>query len=172
MDEAAAGIFLSFSARKLRQLASRIEDCLSRLTPEQVWHRGGENENAIGNLVLHLCGNVRQWAISGLGGAADVRDRDAEFAARSGASPSELARMIAGTVADAADVIEKLRPERLTERARIQAYDVTLLEAIYTCVEHFGQHTGQILFATKLLTGAELGYYSHLAQKDHGQRTP
>ena len=164
--------FVSFSARKLAQLASRIEDCLGRLAPEQVWRRGGGNQNAIGNLVLHLCGNVRQWILSGVGGARDVRDRNAEFAAREGGAPAELAALVRGTIGQAVEIIRGLDATRLGERVLIQGYDMTVLEAVYTCVEHFGQHTGQILYATKLMTDADLGYYAHLTRPAHGEKTP
>lgn len=164
--------FLGFSARKLAQLSSRIEDCLRRLTPEQVWSRAGDNQNAVGNLVLHLSGNVRQWIVSGVGGAADVRDRDAEFAARGGAPAADLAALLSSTVGEAAAILDGLAPGRLTERLRIQGYDVTVLEAIYACVEHFSHHTGQILYATKLFSGADLGYYAHLRRPSHSELTP
>jgi hypothetical protein len=91
-------IFLDHSARKLRKHAGRIEDCLGRLTEEQVWARATENENAIGNLVLHLCANVRQWIVSEVGGQADVRQRDAEFAARGAVAPRDLAAQLRGAL--------------------------------------------------------------------------
>ncbi|MBZ5607557.1 MAG: DUF1572 domain-containing protein [Acidobacteriia bacterium] len=157
--------FLKYSADELLVLSGRILDCLGRLTAEQVWTRGSDNENSVGNLVLHLCGNVRQWIISGVGGAADVRDRDSEFAARGGMQPAELAAKLKAVVGDAADVIRKLPVERLGERKTIQKiYETTLMEAVYHVVEHFAQHTGQIVFATKLLTSADLGYYKHLSK--------
>jgi uncharacterized protein DUF1572 len=77
-------LFLDYSVRKLRQLTGRIEDCLGRLTEEQIWARGAESENAVGNLVLHLSGNVRQWIVAAVGGRPDIRERDAEFGARGG----------------------------------------------------------------------------------------
>jgi len=165
-------IFLSFSLRKLKLLASRIDDCLTRLDEEKVWARGGENANAVGNLALHLCGNVRQWIVSGIGGEQDVRQRDAEFAAREGSSAGELRLLLDQTIAQAASIIERLPAERLTEQLTIQGYKVTVLEAVYTVVEHFAQHTGQIIFATKLLTGLDLGYYAHLSKPHHNERTP
>jgi uncharacterized damage-inducible protein DinB len=164
--------FLVFSIKKLEQLAARIEDCLGRLNAEQAWQRGGQNQNAIGNLVLHLCGNVRQWIIAGVGGAADIRQRDAEFAARQGAAPQDLAARLAATVREASAVLEGLSQARLAERVSIQGYDVTVLEAVYTVVEHFAGHTGQIIFATKLFTGEDLGYYAHLGRPAHGERIP
>jgi|SRR5579883_1151645 len=156
-------VFLDFSARKLGELCSRIEVCTAKLTPEQIWARGHENENAVGNLMLHLAGNVRQWILHGVGGQPDHRQRDTEFAARGGLAVEELARRLRGTVDEAIAVIRSLPPEKLTEVRTIQKhYSVALLEAIYHVVEHFSQHTGQIIFATKLLTGEDLGFYGHL----------
>src|SRR4026209_2602342 len=60
----------------------KIERCLERLTDEQIWWRANEESNSIGNLVLHLCGNARQWIISGVGGQPDARVRDTEFQQR------------------------------------------------------------------------------------------
>ena len=172
MERTPDRIFLDCSVRRLNQLASRIDDCLSRLDDSQVWFRGGENQNAVGNLVLHLSGNVRQWIVSGVGGSPDVRERDAEFAARGGTKVAELRERLGATVRDAAAVLAGVPPARLAERLRIQGYDVTVLEAIYHVVEHFAQHTGQIVFATKAATGEDLGYYAHLSKAGHDKKTP
>jgi uncharacterized damage-inducible protein DinB len=158
----AEDIFIKFSADKLEQLHGRIQDCLGRLTPEQIWTRNSENENAVGNLVLHLSGNVRQWIGSGVAGLADNRQRDTEFDARGGMAPAELAELLKTRVADAVGTIRELPAVRLTERITNQGYDVTVLESIAHVVEHFSQHTGQIILLTKMLTGDDLGYYRHL----------
>ena len=166
-------LFLECSVRRLMELAPRIETCLGKLTPEQVWARGGENENAIGNLVLHLCGNLRQWIVSGVGGQTDTRDRDGEFAARGEVSIPELSARLRGTVEEATAVIAAIAPERLAAPLLVQGYRVSVLEAVYHVVEHFSMHTGQILFATKMLTGADLGFYRHLASsRPHSEKTP
>lgn len=166
-------LFLDYSARKLRQLNGRIDDCLGRLSEEQIWARGAENENAVGNLVLHLSGNVRQWIVSGVGGQPDIRQRDAEFAARGGLAASGLAEHLRGIVVEAANVVEMLAPDRLREPLVVQGYHVTVLEAIYSAVEHFSGHTGQIIYATKLLTGEDLGYYRYLkTTAPHAEQTP
>jgi len=166
-------VFLDFSAKKLHQLSSRIAECVGKLKDDEVWARGHENENAIGNLVLHLDGNVRQWIIASIGGEPDRRVRDAEFATRGGTSPAELIKQLDDTVTQAVAVLETLKPERLTHRVTIQNYEVSVLEAIYSVVEHFGQHTGQIIFATKMLTGQDLGFYKHLkASTAHAEKTP
>ena len=164
--------FLTFSAEKLTQLNGRIQDCLGRLTSEQIWTRGTDNENSVGNLVLHLCGNVGQWIGAGVGGKPDTRQRDAEFAARGNVQPVELSESLDKTISEAAGIIRNLSHARLLDRTTIQKYDVTLMEAIYHVVEHFSEHTGQIIFATKLLTGQDLGYYKHLNQPKHFETTP
>ncbi|MGB7760048.1 MAG: DinB family protein [Bryobacteraceae bacterium] len=166
-------LFLDCSLRRLKEQAHRIETCLGKLTPEQVWARGGDNENSIGNLVLHLCGNVRQWIVCGVGGRPDTRDRDSEFAARGGVSIPELSARLRETVDQATAVIAALAPERLPEPLVVQGYSISVLEAVYHVVEHFSGHTGQILFATKMLTGADLGFYRHLAgNRPHAEKTP
>jgi hypothetical protein len=157
--------FLSFSISKLEQLTDRIEICISKLTPEQVWTRGSEEQNAAGNLLLHLNGNVRQWIVSGLGGAADRRQRDLEFSERAALPPAELVSRLRGTVTEAITVLRTLTAEQLLEPVTIQGYDGTKLTAIYHVVEHFAGHAFQIFLLTKFLTGQDLGFYAHLSAR-------
>ena len=165
--------FLAYSAAKMQQLAGRITDCLGRLNYDQVWRRGSDNENAIGNLVLHLSGNVRQWIGTGVGGRKDVRVRDREFAARGDIQPAELAERLDGVVGEAISIIEQVSLERLTDPVTIQGFTVTILEAIYHVVEHFFYHAGHIFFATKLQTGEDLAYSKHVEKSSpHGETVP
>jgi uncharacterized damage-inducible protein DinB len=154
--------FLRDSRKELRRRAERIETCIRKLTEEQIWTRRHENENAIGNLVLHLCGNVRQWIIAGVGGAADQRDRDAEFARREPLPAEELRSRLQQTLEEADRVLERLGPADLLSKRKIQVYEVTVLHAIYHVTVHFSEHTGQIIWATKGLTGEDLGFYGYL----------
>ena len=165
-------LFIDYSCDKLKQLSSRIEDCLGKLTYEQVWTRSGDHDNSVGNLVLHLCGNVGEWIGTGIGGRPNTRDRDGEFAAHGGHQAPELAAKLHATVADAIAILLTLDGAGLLENREIQNYRVTVLEAVYHVVEHFAEHTGQILFATKLLTGQDLGYYKHLNKAAHGETVP
>jgi uncharacterized damage-inducible protein DinB len=165
-------LFVEFAANKLNQLASRIDDCVARLSEDQIWARGAESENAIGNLILHLNGNVRQWILAGVGGQPDFRQRDKEFAARGGASRERLLRDLRVTLDEAVAVIGDLSTIRLAESVRVQDYTVTVLEAVFHVVEHFAQHTGQIIYATKMLTGEDPGYYRHLSRPHHDEQTP
>jgi uncharacterized damage-inducible protein DinB len=165
-------LFINCSTRRLRQSLDRIDKCVARLTEDQVWSRGHESENSVGNLLLHLGGNVRQWIIAGVGSTADTRDRDSEFNAKSGPEKTELLSRLGGTVDEACKIIEGLTAERLNATIHVQKYDISVLEAVYHVVEHFAQHTGQIIFATKLLTGEELGFYTHLKRPAHSEKTP
>jgi uncharacterized damage-inducible protein DinB len=166
-------MILNYSAEKLSQQCSRIEICIDKLTPEQIWARGNENANAVGNLALHLMGNVRQWILHGVGGEPDVRLRDSEFAARGGIDSSELKRRLRTTIDEACAVIRAQPPSRLGERIVVQGYNVPVIEAILHVMEHFSGHTGQIIFATKFLTGDDLDFYAHLrTTKPHREKTP
>ena|SRR5580658_674896 len=149
-------LFLRHSVNKLTQMSGYIEDCVLRLDSDQVWQGP---QNSVGNLVLHLCGNVRQWIGSSIGGAPDVREREREFAVSSRMGTQELLLLLNGTVGDAVAILEGLAPDRLTERVATQDGERFALEVIYQVVGHFQQHAGQIIFATKLLTGEDLKFY-------------
>jgi len=143
----------------LEDYLPKIERCLERLNDEQIWWRANEESNSIGNLVLHLCGNARQWIVSGVGGEADARDRDAEFAQRETIARDELVSLLRSTLADVARVLQGLDPETLLARRTIQGSDVDVLEAIFHVTEHFSMHTGQIIILTKMLTSNDLRFY-------------
>ncbi|HMH14339.1 MAG TPA: DUF1572 family protein [Edaphobacter sp.] len=130
--------------------------CVERLTDEQVWERHGAHENAVGNLVLHLCGNMRQWVMHGVGKAEDVRIRDAEFNADGELTGVGLIELFEKTVAEARGVIDSLPAERLVERITPQGRNVAVLEAIYQVVGHVQQHMGQIILLTKQMTRQDL----------------
>src|SRR5436305_6793198 len=108
-------------------MAERIETRLAKLNSGQIWARGSENENAVGNLGLHLCGNVRQWIVAGVGGAPDMRQRDQEFAARGGVPAEELSDRLRRAVRDAAAVLDGVTANRLAERIVVQKYEMSVL---------------------------------------------
>jgi uncharacterized damage-inducible protein DinB len=150
--------FTATAAATLAQHAARIDTCLAKLTPEQIWMRGSDHENAIGNLVLHLCGNLRQYTRHAILGDPDIRLRDEEFNALNGGA---LREQLQSVVADATAIVAGVSDERLAERITVQNREMTVLEAIFKTTEHFAQHTGQILYATKLLTHESLGFFTH-----------
>jgi uncharacterized damage-inducible protein DinB len=137
----------------------KIEHCLEKLTDEQIWWRANEESNSIGNLILHLCGNARQWILSGIGSAPDNRIRDAEFAQRELIPRDELQNLLRSTLTEVGTVLRTLDPEVILEPRKIQGNDVEILEAIFHVTEHFSMHAGQIFLLTKLLTASDLRFY-------------
>jgi uncharacterized damage-inducible protein DinB len=136
----------------------RIIGCLEQLSEEEIWWRPNDASNSIGNLVLHVCGNMRQWIISGLGGAADLRERDKEFAERGPIARGALREKLQQTVTEACAVLARLKPGALTRRYRIQGYDVTGYESAAHVIEHVAYHAGQIIYATKIKRAKDLGF--------------
>jgi len=151
-----AALFLSFSSTKLEQMTEHLAACLGKLTDAQIWQRGAAHENAIGNLILHLCGNMRQWIMHGVGGQPDVRTRDLEFSAGGGHSGAELIRLFRSTVSEASTIIAATTPAHLVERTTPQGREVAVLDAIYQVVGHVQQHVGQIILLTKQRTESDL----------------
>ena len=153
--------FLAEARRHLKEdYLPKIERCLERLTDEQVWWRASERSNSIGNLLLHLEGNLRQWVVCGAGGATDARVRDREFAERRQLSRKELLTALRAAVSEADDALARLDPASLLEKRRVQGLDVTLLSAVFHAVEHFSMHTGQVILLTKMLADADLAFYN------------
>lgn len=137
----------------------KIERCLEQLNDEQIWWRSNEESNSIGNLVLHLCGNARQWIVCGLGSEPDTRTRDAEFAQREPVARAELLRLLRSTLADVESVLRNVPPSMLLRKRTIQGSEVDVLRAIFHVTEHFSMHTGQIIMLTKILTASDLRFY-------------
>lgn len=137
----------------------KIERCLEGLSDNDLWWRANQESNSIGNLLLHLCGNARQWIVCGLGGAPDQRLRQTEFDERSLITKEELLSKLRDTLGEVDAVLAEFDQTRLLNAYRIQQGDVTALEAIFHVVEHFSMHTGQIILLTKLLAKKDLRFY-------------
>ena len=134
----------------------KIERCLDRLSDADIWWRPNEASNSIGNLVLHLCGNVCMWIIGGVGQLPFERHRQREFDERKRIPAAELLSRLRGIVQQADEVMSAVTADELLSRRSIQGYDVTVLEAIYHVVEHFSMHTGQIIVLSKARLGQDL----------------
>jgi uncharacterized damage-inducible protein DinB len=162
--ETASKLFLEQAVWRLREdYPPKLRRCLEGLTEEQVWWRPNPACNSVGNLLLHLAGNLRQWVVAGLGGAPDRRDRPAEFRAAGPVPKAELLADLEQALADTCTVIAGLDDSELVRSRRIQVYENrTGLEAVFHVVEHFSGHLGQIIYITKLLDGQDLGFYGYL----------
>jgi hypothetical protein len=156
-------LFLRFSRDKLvHQYWPRLRTCVESLSDEQVWWRPNPSSNSIGNLVLHLNGNLRQWLVDSFNQKEDKRDRPAEFAATGETGGAALLEKLEGTITQAAMVLERLTEAELIAPYEIQGYHVHGLDAVYQVVEHFGLHYGQITYITKMLKDQDLGFYKEL----------
>ena len=147
-------IFLDFSARKLELLNGRIESCLDRLSDDQIWARGGENENAVGNLVLHLTGNLHQRYLADIGGEPFDRDRFGEFTERR-SIPRDVLLKRFHDILDQADTALAAMPDDLLREHRQYAVtagtiDGTVQALIFRTLTHLAGHTQEILFMTRL----------------------
>lgn len=157
--------FLAYSHFKLfQQYWPRLQQCVHSLTLEQLWWRPNASSNSIGNLLLHLSGNVRQWLVSSFNNQSDERNRPAEFSRTDGADGTDALAELAATMRDAEQVLQRLTESDLTKTYSIQGYTVSGLGAVYQVVEHFGLHYGQIAYITKMLTAEDLGFYKELTK--------
>jgi hypothetical protein len=158
-------LFLAFSRNKLgTQYWPRLRACIESLSDEQIWWRPNPASNSIGNLVLHLNGNVRQWLVDSFEKREDHRDRPAEFATQGNITSAELLARLGVTIEAGLAVIDRLTEADLTAPYEIQGYHVTGLDAVYQVIEHFGLHYGQIVYITKMLRDQDLGFYRELSK--------
>jgi uncharacterized damage-inducible protein DinB len=143
----------------------KIERSLEKLTDEQIWWRSNLESNSIGNLILHLSGNARQWIVCGLGTLPDDRARQAEFDERRTIPRDELLSKLRRTVMAVDETLAGFDPRRLSDRFQIQGTEATALEAIFHVTEHFSMHTGQIILLTKMLAEIDLVFYDFSSGK-------
>jgi hypothetical protein len=167
-------LFLEFSRQKLlEQYWPRLRSSVESLAESQVWWRPNQASNSIGNLMLHLNGNVGQWLVASFNKLEDKRNRPAEFDTGELLPASALVEKLGATMEEASKVLARLTAEDLLAEYEIQGYRVTGLYAVYQVVEHFGMHYGQILYITKNLCGKDLGFHSELnrtGQPDASER--
>jgi Protein of unknown function (DUF1572) len=167
-DASLAPLFLEFSRNKLLgQYWPRLRSAVESLTDDQVWWRPNPACNSIGNLILHLNGNVGQWLVGSFNRLDDARNRPAEFGERRRIPTQELLSRLDATLQQGAAVLDRLTVDDLAKTYQIQGYTVSGLAAVYQVVEHFGLHYGQILYITKSLDGRDLGFYSELNKTGH-----
>src|SRR5215471_7580657 len=163
LDSNLSSLFLKFSRHKLlEQYWPRLKSCVESLTEEQIWWRPNEASNSIGNLLLHLNGNLCQWLLASFEHRDDTRNRAAEFDAPVRIPASALLHQFSATMEEASNVLSRLTEEDLVTPMEIQGYKITGLDAIYQVVEHFGLHFGQIAYITKMLRSEDLGFYREL----------
>jgi uncharacterized damage-inducible protein DinB len=161
MDETGRA-FLAISRQELAEMRSRLRQAVTSLTPEQIWWRPNEHSNSVGNLLLHLDGNVSQWLLHALGGRPYERRRREEFAQRAALPAAGLLAALDQTLLQADALLAGLPEAELRRVMTIQGYSVTGAMAIYHVITHFSMHYGQILYLVKMQQDRDLGFYAHL----------
>ena len=151
--------FINQSVYRINENTKRILKCLNEIEETETWQRSNENSNSIGNIILHLCGNITQYAISALGETEDIRMRGKEFSAKEGLTKNELSAKLGSIVDEALRIIKSLNEERLLKTYSVQGFDLSGIGIIIHVTEHYSYHTGQIAFWIKQLKNKDLGFY-------------
>ena len=138
---------------------AKIRAAALTVPADRIWWRANATSNSVGNLLLHLTGNVRQWIVSGVGGAPDVRHRDAEFATQGGTDINALLDGLDAALRDVVAALDTLDANTLGESRTIQGRETTVFAAIYHVVEHFSGHTGQIILLAKSFSDGAVRFY-------------
>ena len=145
--------------RLLEESTPRIVKCITKLSEEQVWWRPNAESNSIGNLVLHLDGNVRQWILAGVDDQPDRRTRQAEFDEQGPIPKDQLIARIEATMAEVEPILDAVTAEQLLNKKPVQTFEESVLSILVHVTEHFSYHTGQIAWITKMLTDEQVGFY-------------
>jgi uncharacterized damage-inducible protein DinB len=148
--------------RLFEESFARIRQCLGMLTAGQVWQQPSEISNSVGTLVVHVCGNSRQWIVSGLGQRPDHRERTTEFSGKRRYSSSELLAMLDEVEQEVEDVLNQLNTEQLLATYQVQAFRETGMSMLIHVIEHTSYHVGQITYLTKWLTDQQTNYYGDI----------
>ena len=152
--------FISQCIHRIDENTNRLITCLDEVEESETWKRPNENSNSVGNLVLHLCGNIRQYVISSLGNIDDVREREKEFSADGGYTKSELLQKLLVTLDEAKNTILGASNDELLRKRKVQGYTYSGIGIIVHVTEHYSYHTGQIVFWTKILRNKDLEFYA------------
>jgi uncharacterized damage-inducible protein DinB len=158
MDIASA--FLTKSRHYLcTEYRTKLRAAVESLPADALWWRSNESSNSVGNLLLHLAGNVRQWIVTGIAGGPATRDRAGEFAAREGATADALLANLDRVLDDVDEVLARLTASDLSGMRTVQGREVTVFEVVYHVVEHFSLHLGQVIYIAKLRTPGAVQFY-------------
>lgn len=137
----------------------KMRAAVEAMPAEALWWRANDQSNSVGNLLMHLAGNVRQWIVGGIGQRPNERDRAGEFAARHGDDAQTLLVRLERVVDEADAVLARLTEADLLSTRTIQGRDTTVLAAIYHVTEHFALHLGQIILLAKLHAPGSIRFY-------------
>jgi uncharacterized damage-inducible protein DinB len=162
-------VITEFDKRVFEESYPRIYRCLTMMTEEQLWKSPNDKIPSAGCLILHLCGNARQWILSGLGGREDNRDRNQEFIAQENIRKSDFIFLLENMKSQLKRCLDDLSEEDFNNIRSIQGFSVTGFSTAIHVIEHFSYHTGQITMLAKLHSNKETGYYTEVDLNKHNQ---
>lgn len=148
--------------RMVKESVEKILKCMDHLSEDEIWFRPNESSNSVGNLILHLCGNLRQYILSGVDGQKDIRVRQQEFDARNTMNKSDLKIHLKETIKDVDQALTRIDATSLTDKREVQCFKESLVGMLIHVTEHFSYHTGQIVYYTKMLRNKDLAFYAGL----------
>jgi uncharacterized damage-inducible protein DinB len=160
MQKSVAAEFISQAVFRMQENTPRIEKCLQLLSEEDVWKKPNETGNSIGNLILHLCGNITQYIISSLDNKEDNRIRDEEFSVKGGYTKEQLFKKLTATIENTVRIMQALDDDELMRIRSVQGFQLSAIGSILHVAEHYSYHTGQIALITKLFINKDLGFYA------------
>ena len=143
----------------------RVIKCLEMLTEEEIWYRPNDQSNSIGNLVLHLSGNLNQWVLNSIGGKNFERIRQAEFDAEKTKNKAELLQIMNDIREELYSCIKTVTTDELLRNRQVQIYEENGMTILIHVTEHFSYHTGQIAYLTKLLKNQQTYFYEDFEKK-------
>ena len=156
--------------RMVEESMMKLQSCIEKLTLNQIWYRPNEHTLSIGNTLLHLNGNVRQYILAGLAGGEDTRQRSKEFSERSRISKEDLMSPLKETMQAVNQYLDQLDLENLTRIRPVQCFDETGVGILIHVVEHFSYHVGQVVYITKMLEGQDMGFYAGVDLEKKGDK--
>jgi hypothetical protein len=169
MNDSLTTEFTRQAIKRINENTEKIRTCVDQFEEKDAWRSPNENLNSVGNLILHLCGNIRQHIISALGGVKDTRMRDLEFSTKGGLTKEELMSKLVETIDEATGVIAKMKIEDLLMIRKSQGMLHSGVDSILHVTEHYSYHTGQIIFLTKLFKNVDMGFYAGIDLNKHNE---
>jgi len=152
--------FISQSIIRIDENTVKVKSCMKVLDDNEIWFQPNAHVNSVGNTILHLCGNIRQYVISSIGGKTDIRERDLEFSTRGGFTNAELVLKLSKTLEEAKSVISSATEENLQRQRIVQKTSYSGIGIVIHITEHYSYHTGQIILLTKLFKDMDMGFYA------------
>ncbi len=151
--------FVENAIFRMEESLRMISKSTVHLSDEELWKKPNKASNSVGNIIIHLKGNITQYVLAGLGGQEDLRQRDLEFSVTHSYSTKELNQQLQKLLDEVKTVLHGLNDEKLIKTYTVQGFKLSGQGIVLHVVEHLSYHTGQIAFWTKILKNKDLGFY-------------